>query len=359
MMRPDSAAAEILAGGLAVLAAAGVAVAWNVTVRRWRWLIRAVAVGLSVLMAAATVGIAVNRQVYAYTTWADVFGDGGGVARHVASPPVLGSGGARGSEVLGMSVRGGHSHVTLPAYVYLPAGYRSDAHRRFPVIETFAGYPGSPVLWLRALEIQRMLDTEISTGRMPPTIAVIPYQTDPPGHDSECVDAVGGASFDTFLGVDVPEAVAARFRTRVDRFGWATLGVSTGGFCAVNLALRHPDQFGVAVSLSGYFSALTDRTTGDLYRGNTKVRDENSPLWRVRHLPVPQLSIFLGCAADDRSAVQQVRDFASVAPPPISLTQLIIKQGGHSGNVWKAMEPVVLDWIARHLAGPLPDGLSA
>lgn len=44
------------------------------------------------------------------------------------------------------------------------------------------------------------------------------------------------------------------------------MGYSTGGFCAVNLAIRHPDQFSAAVSLSGYFHAVTDNSTGDIYK---------------------------------------------------------------------------------------------
>ena len=65
--------------------------------------------------------------------------------------------------------------------------------------------------------------------------------------------------------------------------------------------MRHPDIYGAAASLSGYFTAITDRTTGDLYHGDQKLKNENSPLWRLKNLPVPALPIFLSVAADDRN----------------------------------------------------------
>ena len=103
--------------------------------------------------------------------------------------------------------------------------------------------------------------------------------------------SAGGASSGRFGGgvwVSVwsltRAAVTAQFRVRTDRAGWAILGTSTGGFCAANLAMRHPDRYAAAASLSGYFTAITDRTTGDLYRGDQKLRNENSPLWRLKNL---------------------------------------------------------------------------
>lgn len=351
-MSPDSLGAQIVAVLLTVLSALVVAAGWNLPLGPLRWPLRVGGLFVSVLLAAVSVGIGVNRQLYLYPTWGDVLGLQNS-ATTVANPASVD---AQGSEIVEIKIPGRYSHVSLSAYVYLPAAYGSAVGQaeRFPVIEAFPGFPGSPLLWTYSLGAQRYLDTEIAAGRMAPTVVVFPYITTPATHDGECVNAVAGPQFDTFLSIDVPDAIIARYRVRTDRFGWSTLGTSTGGFCAVNLALRHPDRYSVAVSLSGYFTALTDRTTGDLYRGNLLQREENSPLWRIEHLPVPQLSVFLGAAGDDRDAAAEIKRFRAVAREPLSLSVMVIKQGGHSGRVWAAMEPVVFDWISARLAGPEP-----
>ena len=127
---------------------------------------------------------------------------------------------------------------------------------------------------------------------------------------------------------------------------------NSGGFCAMNLALRHPDLYGAAASLSGYFTAITDHTTGDLYKGNQQVRNENSPLWRVRNLPVPAMPVFLSTAADDHGGYQQLQEFAAAVKPPMQAAQLIVPTGGHTGAVWREVLPAVFDWFAGWLAAP-------
>src|SRR5207302_9589471 len=122
--------------------------------------------------------------------------------------------------------------------------------------------------------------------------------------------------------------------------------------CATNLALRHPDLYGAVASLSGYFTAITDHTTGDLYRGDQRLRNENSPLWRVRNLPQPALPILLSSAADDRDGYRQLKDFAAALKPPMQVTTLVIPTGGHTGAVWRTALPAVWDWVSGWLAAP-------
>src|SRR5664280_2537066 len=55
--------------------------------------------------------------------------------------------------------------------------------------------------------------------------------------DSECVDGVA--------------AVDAQLRTVADRSHRAVGGMSAGGYCALNLGLRHRDTFAAIVDMSG------------------------------------------------------------------------------------------------------------
>jgi enterochelin esterase-like enzyme len=349
---PNSLAAQLAAIVLAVVIAVDTALVWS-RVREWRgWLVRGTAVVLCAATALAAALIWVNRQMNLFTTWSEVAG-------HRPVAPAAGQTSIdqelpSGSRIVSFNVPGPESGISLAAKAYLPPGYDSPQGRRtkYPVIEALAGFPGTPNLWVVSLGAGKVLDQEIAAGRMAPAVVVFPLQDFDQTTDSECVDAVGGARFDTFLTKDVHAAVVAQFRVRSDRPGWGIMGASTGGFCATNLAMRHPDMYAAVASLSGYFTAITDRTTGDLYKGDQHAKDENSPLWRLTNLPVPALPIFLSVAADDKNGYRQLQTFSAAIRPPMRPTTVIVQSGGHSGVVWRTVLPAVFDWFAGWLAAP-------
>jgi enterochelin esterase-like enzyme len=309
--------------GTAVLLAAS----WD----RSRVIGRSAVVALSLLSVAAAVLVQVNRLTDAYPT------------ETVAATPVADG---TGSRMLSVTVRGPASHLSLPMYVYLPAAYRGGT-RHFPVIEALHGYPGTPVTWLRKLNVQSTLDREIAAGRMAPTVVLFPYQTPERLLDTECTNLRDGPQTETFLTVDVPAYVRAHYRVRTDRAGWGLTGYSAGAFCAINLALRHPDRYAAAASLSGYAEPGID--VGDGSQNTT-----NNPGWRLRHLPQPPLALWLGWSGDDRQSAADSRRMAAEIHRPLALTTAVVARGGHSSAVWRQMEPPAFDWLAAHLAGPLP-----
>jgi enterochelin esterase-like enzyme len=164
---------------------------------------------------------------------------------------------------------------------------------------------------------------------------------------------------DTFLAVDVPTAVVREFRVRPDGAAWGLLGYSTGGYCAVNLALWHPTRFAAAASLSGDLRPYVDATTGDVFRGDPTVRDLNDPLWRVAHMPPVPVALYLATGLDDSSLLPEIRQFAALAKAPLRVTTAGISHTGHTEAAWRAMQPPAYDWLSSWLAGPLPSsGLS-
>ncbi len=360
MPAPNSITALLAAAFAAVACAVGTAWLWNRVRDWWGWFDRIVAILLSVTMAVAAGGIAVNRQLSLFVDWPQVFGAGesapskGETVTVVQGGDPVVDGGDSASRVVKFSLTGRVSGISLPAYAYLPPGYDSaiGQRTRYPVIEATHGFPGSPNGWLVGLDAARILDDEINHHRMAPTVVIFPTQVLDPTRDSECVDAVGGAQFDTYLSTDLHEAVASLFRVRTDRAGWSITGLSTGGFCAVNLALRHPQLYAAAASLSGYFTAITDNTTGDLYHGDAHLRDLNSPAWRLRNLPVPPVPIFAAVARDDHSGYQELQNLIAVARPPAELTTLVLPRGGHTPPVWRTLEPTTFDWLSAWMAGP-------
>jgi len=205
---------------------------------------------------------------------------------------------------------------------------------------------------MHALDLASVLNHLIATHKIPPMILVLPTQDPDPGRDSECVDAVGGTSAGTYIGADVPDAIARQFRAMANRRGWAIMGYSTGGFCAVNTALHYPSRFSAAASLSGYFRPITDITTGNLYQGDTAAKQANTPLSTVRHHSGGPMSFYLFASAAEKagSEVRGDRGFAAAVRPPDRVTQVVVRSGGHNFQTWGRALPKAFEWIGKAVA---------
>jgi enterochelin esterase-like enzyme len=259
---------------------------------------------------------------------------------------------ARKSRVVDIVVHGQMTGYNEVASVYLPGSYAIDPNRRYPLLQLQAGYPGNHQTWIKYLKIKQMLDDLIASGKLPALIAVMADQNPVHDRDSECVDAdpslMPGSLADTFLSSDVPTYIRAHFRAGTGRDDLVIGGYSTGGFCAANLALRHPDTYGGVIVLSGYFSANTDGTTGRLYRDHEQ-RDANSPLVTV-HQPHPPIAFFLGAAANASDDMEGLTSMADAIPQSDPLDVMTTPTGGHSGRSWKVLMPQALIWMASELA---------
>jgi enterochelin esterase-like enzyme len=331
-MAPDSLALEIVAGVLTLLTAAALGVLWSYTDGRLRWANRAMAIAACLAATAATGLVWVNRQIDEYPTWASMLGS------TAAAAPAEVSDGA----VVGFTVAGRASHLTMPLYAYLPPGYHRDTTTAYPVIEALHGYPGSPLQWIRKLDVAHILDTEIGAGRMAPTVVLFPYQTPNPRLDTECTNLAGGPQAETFLTVDVPEF--ARAHLRVTR-SWGLTGYSAGAYCASDLLLRHPTEYAAAASLSGYADPGIPVGNGTEHTGYNE-------MWRLTHLPIPAVALYLACARTDKGAMRGTQELARLAHAPMSVTTAYVSGGGHNQATWRAMEAPSFDWLSSWLARP-------
>jgi S-formylglutathione hydrolase FrmB len=137
---------------------------------------------------------------------------------------------------------------------------------------------------------------------------------------------------------------------------WATLGISTGGFCAVNLGLRHPGRYAAAASLSGYFTAGEDPGTPALYQGARFASRENSPIWWVRYRAPAAPALYLSASAGDPDAMREARAMTAALrryAGSLPNTTALASSGGHNWGVFSAAFGPAIDWIAQYLPGPL------
>jgi len=139
------------------------------------------------------------------------------------------------------------------AYVYLPSGYASHPHRRYPVLYLLHGFPGRPLAFLETVQMGIVDDSLTVSGSAQPLILVMPFGSTGTFTDEEWVNGIhSGSGWATFVAHDLVRAVDSRFRTIADRRGRAIGGLSEGGYGAINIALQHPHEFSVVESWSGY-----------------------------------------------------------------------------------------------------------
>lgn len=344
---------------------------------------RSIAARVGVLVADQTllllaVAVVINAYFGFFGSWGDLLG-----TNAAAAPPITAgtagmagtaAGGAGLVRVLGsrpvevtkpkagvpagrleqVTITGARTGLSSPAYVYLPPQYfdKKYAGRRFPVILGLTGYPGDAENLVTRLDLPTLTATSILAREIGPTVLVLMRPTVAPPRDTECVDVPGGPQVETYFTSDVPHAMAAAFRVGTEAANWGILGGSTGGYCALKLTMRHPEAFSAAVSLSGYFHALMDMTTGDLFGGNRRLQDENDLMWRLANLPAPPVSVLVTSSRQGESNYQATEQFLAAVKPPMRASSLILPSGGHNFATWNRELPQALPWLAQQLHAP-------
>jgi enterochelin esterase-like enzyme len=161
------------------------------------------------------------------------------------------------------------------AYVYLPSGYFSHRRRRYPVLYLLHGFPGRPLAFIETVQMGVVDDALTARRRAQPLIMVMPFGSTGTFTDEEWVDGVSpGNGWGTFVARDLVRAVDRRFRTIPSPRGRAIGGLSEGGYGAIDIALRHPGEFSVVESWSGYERPDKIRS---IFGANPHALSENDP----------------------------------------------------------------------------------
>jgi enterochelin esterase-like enzyme len=282
----------------------------------------------------------------------DVAGLGDGSTRSLAET----------GELLGISIHGRYTGITETGdYVYLPPQYFQPAYARsrFPVVLALSGYPGSGWSLVQDLGLPTEVATLAAEHKVRPAVYVMMNVSVAMPRDTECTNIPGSLQVQTFFGEDVPNAIEHSFRVQSDPYGWATIGYSTGGYCAVKLAMMYPSQFRFAVAMAGYYRALQDSTTGILYGGSATYRALNSPDWRLTHLPVPPVSVLVASSRIGEFTYQGTLQFLRLVRPPMRAYSLFLPQGGHNFGTWQRELPQSLEWMSARLQPAEPVALRA
>ncbi|GAA0353039.1 alpha/beta hydrolase-fold protein [Actinoallomurus spadix] len=322
-----------------------------------------------VLLLAALLTVA-NAYFAFYGSWGDLLGMPGGTGDAAGHRPRGGSGPggpdpllvpahdafvdghrlpAKDGRLEAVTIHGARSGITALAYVYLPPQYFQDRTRRFPVTLALTGYPGNARNLITRLRLPQTAAQEIAARRLKPMIFIMMRPMVTPPRDTECTDVPDGPLAETFFARDLPAAVQEAYRTVPAPAGWSAMGDSTGGYCALKLAMRHSDRYAAGISLSGYYKALRDITTGDLYGGSPAYRNENDLVWRLRHRPAPPVDVLVTTSRVGERDYRATRRFIALVRPPMRVASITLPTGGHHFSVWNRELTPALRWLNDRL----------
>jgi putative tributyrin esterase len=210
-----------------------------------------------------------------------------------------------------------------------------------PVLYLLHGLSDDDTTWVRRTSIERYV---ADLG-----IAVVM----PNAGQSFYTDEVHGLPYWTFLTEELPRVVHGFFRTSTRREDTFVAGLSMGGYGAMKWALRHPDRFAAAASLSGAlglthpverdpdFAALLQRIFGDTPTAGTAA-DVLHLLETADRDLLP--SLYVACGTED-FLYWASQAFIGVAGRTGADVTVDIGPGDHEWSYWDAAIQRVLAWL--------------
>jgi len=260
-------------------------------------------------------------------------------------------------KVESVKVIGRRTGVVDPAFVYLPPQYfqKAYARQRFPVVVALSGYPGSIFNLAQYLRVSQTAGELQKNGQMQPTIMVMIRPTIAPPRDTECVNVPGGPQTETFLAKDLPQALKSVYRVGHDASAWGVMGYSSGGSCALQLTMRNPHVYTTAAALSPDYRVKDDPTTGNLFgSGLGRVNRVNGHdlMWRLKHLPAPQVSVLVAESKHGERGYPQTLAFIKAVKAPMRVVSILPESGSHNFPTWVREMPAALKWMNQQLTFP-------
>ena len=235
------------------------------------------------------------------------------------------------------------------ALVYLPPQYFSEPTRRFPVLYLLHGSPGVPLDWFRGADAADAGYRAAVAGH--PVLLVVPRLSRSWLDDTECVDTPHYRA-ESYLVQDVLRLVDRRLRTQPTNRSRGLVGNSAGGYCALDIALRHPSLFGSAAAMSPLIEpSYSHGSLRQLFGDPSNLADvlqQHSPAWLLRHESAARrVRLRIDVGRGDRLVRRQDQTFARLAAAlHVSSTTYVEHPGGHTFKVWRPALRDVVGWFA-------------
>ncbi len=245
----------------------------------------------------------------------------------VGMPPAPGA--AACTEATGRTERQSYRSViattTMHYTVYLPPCYDDNTVSSYPTVYLMHGSAQFDDHWLQ-IGLDDVLDAGITSGELPPMIAVLPY-----GEWIANENRFEDVSFEMVFLQELLPAVESAYRVSAERDTRAIGGISRGGFWAYVIAFRHPTLFGAVGGHSAFF---------DPYHAPP----EHNPLDLALDAEgIDDLRIWLDRGAQDfaRPGLDQMDEH--LRQRGVDYTYTVHAQGEHDNRYWR-------EHVAEYLA---------
>jgi hypothetical protein len=240
---------------------------------------------------------------------------------------------ARGGLLQTVRLYGQISGLAGPGYVYLPPGFSRNRPTtgHLPVVVVISDEVSSLTAPYSAARLAAAAAVQIAARRIGPLVLVmLPARV---GLDDQgCLNVPGGPQAATFFSQDLPEAMHSAYHLGLQSSRWGLIGDSTGGYCALQLAMTGSGAFSAAAAPPGTYASPPGSHE---FGGSPQIQAQDSLIWLLRHLPMQPVSVLFAGPGLSRAQL-----FMSLVRPPMHVAGL---EGG--GTPLPS-----LDWMDRTLS---------
>lgn len=248
------------------------------------------------------------------------------------------------SEILGICTS---MYVILPQTTKAQIGMEGTVKKeKNPTLYLLHGLSDDHTIWLRRTSIERYVS--------PLGLAVVM----PNVHRSFYTDMDIGYRYWTFVSEELPEIARSFFPLSDAREDNFVAGLSMGGYGAFKMALRCPEKFAAAASLSGAVD-IADRVAGvqdvilkkefrNIFGDESRVAGSENDLFylakKVADSDGPKPRLYQCCGTEDFLYGDNVRFKEFVKTLPLDLTYQE-GPGTHEWGYWDQQIQKVLKWL--------------
>lgn len=230
------------------------------------------------------------------------------------------------------------SDVSARFLAYLPPCYKPE-ERAYPVAFFLHGYPLDEEHWID-LGIVEIYEGLLAADLIDPMVLIFPYQPEPYFTQTDG----GPSSLEQVLLENLEAAVEDHYRVSKQPSERALLGVSRGGVWALEIGMRHPDQFNIIAALSPALSYNHPRAAYD-------------PFDIVLSADVLPDCILISSGDREPQFSGEIDRFAETLERSGVDFVYLQHEGRHENAAWQAILERVLLFVAMAVRG-LPNGCS-
>ena len=183
----------------------------------------------------------------------------------------------------------------VKSVVILPENYTNKKH--YPVVYLLHGYSDNYAKWVKTVPAIKTLSTEYQFIIVCPDGGYSSWYFDSP-IDSTC-------QYESYITRDLLPYIDTHYTTIPNRTSRAITGLSMGGHGALYLAIRNPNLFGNAGSMSGGVDLRTSTKAYDISKrigtidANHAEWDNRSVINMVNDLKNNELNLIIDCGVSD------------------------------------------------------------